>query len=67
MSKISFLISLLGVINTDKIAEKPHQASVVKCQAKRKTRLVNQSLPNNLGKSFRLNKRINKYFSPKYE
>jgi hypothetical protein len=35
---------------------------VVKAQANIKTRLVNQSLPSNLGKSSRRNKRINMYF-----
>jgi len=64
---ISDRILSLGCDKKYNIAAKPHQAIVVRCQANLKIRFVNQSLPSNLGKLSRLNKRINKYFSPRYE
>lgn len=51
-----------GFDKTYNMAANPNQARVVKAQANIKTRLVNQSLPSNLGKSSRRNKRINMYF-----
>jgi len=63
--RISERISPFGLTRKYNIAAKPHQAMVVRCQVNRNTRLVNQSLPSNLGKLSRLNKRIRMYFSPK--
>ena len=40
----------LGCDKKYNITAKPHQANVVRCQANLSTRLVNQSLPSNLGK-----------------
>lgn len=60
-------VSLLGFAIKYKILANPHQAIVVMCHAKRKVRLVNQSLPNSFGKLSRLNNRISMYFSPKKE
>lgn len=65
--RISVRILPLGLERKYNIAANPHQASVVRCQANLKIRLVNQSLPSSLGKLSRLNKRIKMNFSPKYE
>lgn len=49
------------------IKPSPNQATVVRCQAKRKVFFVKFVPPNNFGKLLRLNKRIRIYFSPRYE
>ena len=58
------------VKNPDKnswTAANPHQAMVVKCQAKRRICFVKVSLSNNFGRLFRRNSRMIIYFSPSQE
>ena len=63
----TIVLTEIDVENDSSIPAYPHHAIVVRCQANRNVRLVNQSLPNNCGKSERYNNRFKMNFSPSTE